>query len=225
LPLAIDEAMNIPRTLPFRCMTLTLGMLLLSCLLASCSRDDKLTVTGRVRNSVTGEPIPNASISRLTSDSVLAYSGRDGFFTAVGIRPGDTLQAYGEGFHQSLFALPTSAVAGKPLLHEFYLDPRPDTAYTASGPVDASVFLDNSQLKRKKLSINEARIILTQKFEGARVYKGTLVTVSEKEEWLFELKFSRASASVYLDAYSGEIRSIESDDPNLDKKLQSMIDK
>jgi hypothetical protein len=198
---------------------------LLLLLLAGCGRETGITVTGRVADAATGAPLPGARVVCRREPGapppMATVSGPQGWYAVAELRPGDTLRVDAERYRPVSFIVPRAAPGT--LRQDFYLTAMPDTAWTAAGPMDASFFLDNSGLKRKKLSVNEARIMLTEKFPGVRVYNGSLVSVSDHEEWLFELRFGRSSASAYMDAYTGEIRSIESDDPNLDRKLQDQV--
>lgn len=188
---------------------------------AGCRHETGITVTGRIADAGTGSPLGGAVVARVGSDTASTCAGRDGYYALAGLRAGDTLRVLADGYHVALLAVPDTAATA--MRRDLYLDPTPDTAYTASGPVDASIYLDNAGLYRKKLSINEARLLLAEKFPGMRVYNGSLVSVNDREEWLFDMTYGKASASVYIDAHSGVVRSIESDDPNLDRKLQSEV--
>ena len=197
---------------------------LLLALLAACGHRQPYAVTGRIMNAVNGTPVSDATVHARSHDSLVSYSGGNGYYILSGLKRRDTVDVSAEGYSRSTFVVQFTTTGNPNDLHDVYLEPGVDTAFTAGGPVDASVFFNNPDRKQKKLSLNEVRWIVTKRFPGARIRKGALVKVSDRDEWLFEVRLGRASASVYLDAYSGSIRSIESDDPTLDKKLQSEVD-
>ncbi|MBL0176917.1 MAG: hypothetical protein IPP94_16940 [Ignavibacteria bacterium] len=194
-------------------------------LLAACAKQEPVTLTGRVTDAVSGAGVGDALLTLGSGGDRHARTGRDGWYVAQHPRDGDTVTITCGGYQPRVAVLQFAADERLRMLRNYTMDPNPDTAFTAMGPVDASMFLDNDQVRRKKLSLNEARFIVQEKFPGCRVVKGSLVRVSDVEEWLFDVKLGRASAAVYIDATSGEIRSIESDDPNMDRKLQEMIGK
>jgi uncharacterized membrane protein YkoI len=193
--------------------------------IAACAKEEPATLTGRVTDARSGAGVGDALLTLGSGGERSARTGRDGWYVAQNPRDGDTVTLTCGGYQARVAVLQFAADERTRVLRNYTMEPNPDTAFTAMGPVDASMFLDNDQVRRKKLSLNEARLIVQEKFPGCRVYKGSLVRVSEEEEWLFDVKLGRASAAVYIDAISGEIRSIESDDPNVDRKLQEMIGK
>jgi hypothetical protein len=202
----------------------TILFLLAAILAGGCDRQP-YSVTGRVMNARNGVPIAGATIAARSRDTLATQAGTGGYYVLAGILRRDTIDVSAGGYLRSTFIVRFELKDPHGRKQDVYLEPDVDTAYTAAGPVDASIFFDNSGLKRKKLSLNEARLVLSEEFPGARIRKGALVNVSDAEEWLFEMKIGRASASVYVDAYTGKIKSIESDDPTFDRTLQSHIDR
>jgi hypothetical protein len=192
-------------------------------LLGGCSKQEQVTLAGRVTDARSGEGIGNALISVGSAAVRSARTGKEGWYVLLEPADGDTIAITCGGYQRRIAVLQFASDERAKLLRNFTLEPNPDTAFTAMGPVDAAQFFEGDQVQRKKLSLNEARLVVQTKFPGCRVYKGSLVNVSDHEEWLFDVKLGRASAAVYLDIFSGEIRSIESDDPNMDRKLQEMI--
>lgn len=190
--------------------------------IVGCNRT-RYSVTGRVMNARNGEPVASATVAAKSRDTLRTQTGDNGYYVLAGLARLDTLVVSAGGYVRTVVAVDYSAQNVQGMRRDVYLEPGVDTAFTAAGPVDADVFLENSGLKRKKLSLNEARLALVTEIPGARVRKGALVKVGDDEEWLFEMKIGRAMASVYLDAYTGRIRSIESDDPTMDRALQSHV--
>ena len=199
-------------------------IILAALLMAGCSREQN-SVTGRVINARTGEPVAEATVAARSTDTLVTQTGKGGYYVLSGLLRRDTVDVSAGGYKPSVFVAVFPLGGTHNRKQDVYLEPDVDTAFTSAGPVDARVFFENQGLKQKKLSLNEARLIVSGEFPGARVRKGTLVVVSEAEEWLFEMKIGRASASVYVDAYTGKIRSIESDDPTMDRMLQSHVDR
>lgn len=191
-------------------------------LATGCAREE-YSVTGCVRNARNGEPIAGATIAACSRDTLRTQTGREGYYVLPGVLRRDTILVSAGGYKPSSYVAVFSMGAARSGKHDVYLEPDVDTAFTSAGPVDARIFLESESLKQKKLSWNEARLILVDEFPGARVRKGALVVVSGEEEWLCEIKIGHASASVYMDARSGKIRSIESDDPTMDRTLQSHV--
>lgn len=192
-------------------------------LIGACARQERITLAGRVTDARSGEGVGNALLTLGPGARDTARTGREGWYVVLSPVDGDTIAITCGGYQRRIAVLQFASDETTKLLRNFALEPNPDTAFTAMGPVDAAQFFEGDQVQRKKLSLNEARLIIQQKFPGCRVYKGSLVKVSDHEEWLFDVKLGRASAAVYLDIFSGEIRSIESDDPNMDRKLQDMV--
>jgi hypothetical protein len=186
---------------------------------AGCDRQ-VYSVTGRIMNARTNEPVADATIIARSPDTSVAHSGKGGYYVLAGLLRRDTVDVSAGGFKREQFVVAFTLNGPTSRKQDVYLEPDVDTAYTSGGPVDASFFLDQPGLKPKKLSMNEARLRLAEEFPDVRIRKGALVQVGESEEWLFELKMGRASASVYLDAHTGKITSIESDDPTMDRELQ-----
>jgi len=192
-------------------------------MLSSCRQDENVTLTGRILDEKTGEGIEHVVLFTTRDSSVFTESGKGGYFSLAGIHKKDTLT-----FLHALYFTRSASWSGTPdansiVLIDYYLTPHPDTAYTTTGPIKASEFLDHIGVHRKKLSPNEARSLVRKKLPDVKITGMQLVRVGESEEWLFDLQFGHTSASLYLNAQTGEIRSIESDDPVLDKKLQRLL--
>jgi len=187
-----------------------------------CARQTPDSLTGKVLDAGTGEGIPEALVS---VGARAARTVADGSYSVDSVCAGDTVRVSCGGYATLRTVLETEKGEFSPYLRNFELRKNRDTAFTAGGPVDASIFLEDGSLKPKKLSPNEARIIVLRAFPGVRVSRGSLLKVNESEEWVFDLRIGRAYATVFLDAHSGEIRSVESDDPNVDRRLQEMLRK
>jgi len=191
-------------------------------LIAGCQENESVTVTGRVRDSRTGKGLEGILIVATTS-AKSTRSGGNGYYVLSEIIRPDTIIASDTGYVEYTFSMQRDSLSGNRILHNIYLDMQPDTAFTAGGPVDASLFLEHPELMPKKLSRNEAREAVRKLIPEARVRYSELVLVNGKEEWLFEFRYGKAYAAVYIGAYTGDIRSIESEDPGVDKRLQKYV--
>ncbi len=189
-------------------------------LLTSCGDPPAPVVTGAVTDARSGDALADA---RIHATGRSTRSSRDGYYMLEGVGAGDTLLVTRPGYESSTLILRAEPGEGLKLLRNVTLARIPDTAYTATGPVDVEAFLENRDLTPKKLSPNEARLRVMEKFPGYKISRGQLVKVSGNEEWLFDMRTGRASVTVYIDAHSGAVRSLESDDPNLDRKLQDAV--
>ncbi|MDH7515307.1 MAG: PepSY domain-containing protein [Bacteroidota bacterium] len=189
---------------------------------ASCMQSPPPRLTGRVTDRATGEGIEGVRIRVGDREGV---SVRDGSYVVDSVHAGDTVRLARDGYAAANTVLVVERNEKGVFFRNFEMDKLCDTAYTAAGPVDAELFLGDARLVKKKLSPNEARAAVIALFPDAKVPRGSLVVVDGREEWVFDLRFGHASATLFLDARTGEIRSIQSDDPNLDRKLQEMVRK
>lgn len=190
----------------------------------SCGEQEKTILTGRVIDAKTGDGIDSAQLASKSQSSVTTLSSSDGYYVLEGFRKDDTVVVLKAGYHPAVFASGVLFANVNRPTRDVYLDPIIDTAFTPSGPVDASLFLESTSLRRKKLSLNEARRILNERLPQLRFRKGMLVTVNNEQEWMFESNYGHALVIVYLNALTGRLRSIESDDPLIDRRLQEFVE-
>jgi hypothetical protein len=205
-------------------MKLICSIIFAMTVITGCHQERQKVMTGRVVDSISGEGLDGALLTTLPEPSIFVTSSKDGYFVLEGLSSMDTILVTREGYETTrLFAADHESV--ETIRRDIYLRPVADTAYTSSGPVDASLFLENEQLKRKKLSLNEGRRVATATFPMVRFRKGSLVKVNNLEEWMFEGVLGHAQVVVYINALTGEIRSVESDDILTDRRLQELLNR
>lgn len=197
-------------------------------LLGGCFEEPAITISGRVFDARDGEPAGDAALRVLPSAAgapVRKLRTHAGWFVVGGLSPGDSVHVTADGCVDAWFVVapaPRGASAWRQR-RDVWLDRVIDTAWTADGPVDASLFLERTQAARKKLSRNEARTAARSILPDARIRTMALVEVEEREEWMIELSIGHADATIYIDARSGALRSVESDDRLLDRRLQQLL--
>ena len=210
----------------------------LCCILLAggCSEDPGITLAGRVFDARSGAPVDDVELQVLAGPasraahapaSIAARTRRtqDGWYVLPDLRAGDTVHVGADGYLavHVVVAPPASRTDAMRRRHDVWLDPVIDTAWTADGPVDASTLLERAQAARKKLSPNEVRLAARRLLPDARIRTMALVEVGEGEEWMIEVTIGHAEATIYLDARLGVLRSVESDDRLLDRRLQQLL--
>ena len=123
-------------------------------LLTSCGDPPAPVVTGAVTDARSGDALADA---RIHATGRSTRSSRDGYYMLEGVGAGDTLLVTRPGYESSTLILRAEPGEGLKLLRNVTLARIPDTAYTATGPVDVEAFLENRDLTPKKLSPNQAR--------------------------------------------------------------------
>lgn len=197
-------------------------------LLGGCTEEQPISVSGRVLDGRNGTPAREAELRVLpavVAAPVRTLQAHEGWFVVVGLWPGDTVLVSVDGCVDQRFVVDPLREGSTVMRQrrDLWLDPVMDTAWTAEGPVDAALFLDRTQAARKKLSRNEARVAARDLLPDARIRSMTLLEVGEQEEWMIEISIGHADATLYLDARSGVLRSAESDDRPLDRRLQQLL--
>ncbi len=197
----------------------------------SCGSEETVSCAGRVLDAGSGLAVDSAT---LRVQRTPAERGRtqtrvhDGWYVLENLLPGDTVRVTASGFHDTSFvvdALTAHAPQHTPssVRRDVWLAPVLDTAWTADGPVDAAVFLEGMQAVRKKLSVNETRMIARRLLPGARIRSLSLIEVGEGEEWMVTVTIGHAEGTLYINALSGALRSAESEDHQLDRRLQDLL--
>jgi hypothetical protein len=197
-------------------------------LLGGCTDEQTITVSGCVFDARDGSPIQHAELRvlpRMETALLRKVRVHEGWFVLGGLLAGDTVHVTADGCIDAQFVVTSGAqgAIAQRLRRDVWLDPVMDTAWTADGPVDATLFLDRTQAARKKLSRNEVRVVARALLPDARIRTMTLLEVGEREEWMIEVGIGHAAATLYLDARSGVLRSAESNDRLLDRRLQQML--
>lgn len=197
-------------------------------ILGGCTEDQSITTSGRVLDARSGAPVREAELRVLPSvDAAPLRKVRthEGWFVVAGVSAGDTVLVSADGCVDQRFVVDPLREGSTVMRQrrDVWLDPAMDTAWTAEGPVDAALFLDRTQAARKKLSRNEARVAARDLLPDARIRSMTLLEVGEQEEWMVEISIGHADATLYLDARSGVLRSADSDDRLLDRRLQQLL--
>ncbi len=199
--------------------SLVMGWGLVAVLLAACGSGER-DVRGRVVHEGRDEGIAGAWIAPKAERGRAVRTDPDGWFRVRCLRETDSLYVRAEGFRPVAVALPSQESQEL----RISLLPLADTAYTSAGAVDARVFLQSPRLTHKRLSPNEARAIVRTLFPGMRIRNGDIVDVGDDQEWYFEVIDGRAVVRVYLDQWTGDLRSLDSDDPVVDRRLRIMMD-
>lgn len=194
-------------------------------IIGGCTEDQSITISGRVLDARSGAPVREAELRVLPCmETALLRKVRthEGWFVLWELTAGDTVLVSADGCVDDRFVVDPLREGSSAMRQrrDVWLDPVMDTAWTAEGPVDAALFLDRTQAARKKLSRNEARVAARDLLPDARIRTMTLLEVGDREEWMIEISIGHADATLYLDARSGALRSAESDDRLLDRRLQ-----
>lgn len=205
-------------------------------LVAGCTDDVRITLSGRVFDARSGAPVDDAELQVHAGPASLAAHApasraartrrtQDGWYVLPDLLAGDTVRVGADGYLavHVVVAPPASRTDAMRRRHDVWLDPVIDTAWTADGPVDASTLLERAQAARKKLSPNEVRLAARRLLPDARIRTMALVEVGGGEEWMIEVTIGHAEATIYLDARLGVLRSVESDDRLLDRRLQQLL--
>lgn len=187
-------------------------------LLTSCGTEVKtIFFSGVVRDQKTQQPIPSAWISIGSGDSGGVATDHKGFFL---IRIPDTLRSRitisADRYKPTDFSFPPE-FGRDSLSTVIELQKIPDTAFTALGPVDATFFLSDTLLRRKKLSKNEAKRIALQEMTGGKIMGMELTREGNRVVWIFDIQHGKDMINVVLDAYTGKILSKDGD-PSSDSK-------
>lgn len=185
--------------------------LLIAALVAACGpRHQYVTLHGIVTDSLTGRPVGGATVSELSFSKNKTVTAGDGSFTMHGVSIAE---------HSFLLEKPsflkriaTLSFSGTDSLERarLWIKRAPDTAYTPFGTVDASMFLDDTLMRRKKLSKNEARRIVLATITGGKILNADLVQEDGASKWIFDVQHGRDILSIVIDAYTGEVLEMES---------------
>ncbi len=171
-----------------------------------------ITVKGKISDSSSHVVISNAHISEPEFTQPSATSDTAGIFILHEVSAtAHTFIIEAEYYQKKSISFSSTGVASIVTL-DVALKHIPDTAYTASGPVDASFFLSDTLLKRKKLSKNEAKRIVLKEITGGKILNAEMIREDHKLLWLFDVQHRKDFITVLIDAYTGKIINSEGND-------------
>lgn len=171
-----------------------------------------ITVKGKISDSLSHAAISNAHVSEPEFTQPSAISDTAGIFILHGVSAtAHTFIIEADHYQKKSISFSSTGVDSI-VTFDVALKRIPDTAYTAFGPVDASFFLSDTLLKRKKLSKNEAKRIVLQEITGGKILNAEMIREDHKLLWLFDVQHGKNFLTILIDAYTGKIVSSEGDD-------------
>jgi uncharacterized membrane protein YkoI len=75
-------------------------------------------------------------------------------------------------------------------------------------------------LKRKKLSLNEAKRIALHEYSGGKILGADMIEENRQLLWVFDIQHGRDQITILIDAYTGKVVSVEGLDPQKERRLQ-----